>query len=441
MKLILATDAIFHPLTGIGRYALELALGLAQAPGLEARRAYAHGRWVDWPAAAPEPGPAAPGAAPAHPPPAAPSAGGPRDAAAPAGPAPAWAAPASPARPGAHPGPAEAHRAATVAPPGLAATLRRHLAGFGPAVWAYRQLMPPLARWRLRGHADHLFHSPNYFLPPFGGPAVATVHDLSTLLYPQFHPAARLALMQAELPRSLARATHLITDSEFTRQELIQQLGWAPQRVSAVPLGVDPGFHPRPAEALRGPLAALGLEPGAYLLCVATIEPRKNLDRLLDAYLGLPAATRAAHPLVLAGAPGWRSEALHRRLLDAAPAGVRYLRYLPEPSLQALYAGARLFAFPSLYEGFGLPVLEALASGVPVVCSDRASLPEVAGGAARLVPAEDVDALRQALAAGLEDEAWRARARAAGLDRAARLGWPACVEATLAVYRKVLATA
>ncbi|TCO73754.1 glycosyltransferase family 4 protein [Chromatocurvus halotolerans] len=389
MRLILAVDAIFPPLTGIGRYALELAQGLAASGEFDSLRYYLHGRWLT----------AAPGASPE-----------------------------------------DNSAIADGGRPGILAKARVQLAQVPLAVRVYAALAPRVASLRLRRYRDHVFHSPNFILPPFAGPSVATVHDLSTVMYPQFHPAARVALMQRAMPQTVARATRLITPSESVRREVIAHFGLAAGRVVATPLGVDPVFAPRCATDLASDLRTLGLQAGTYLLCVATLEPRKNIGRLLDAYQDLPQALRQRYPLVLAGAPGWHGEALNRRIRDLAQGGqVRQLGYVSQAQLPALYAGARLFAFPALYEGFGLPVLEAMASGVPVVTSDCSSLPEVAGDAALLVNPLDTDALRAALARGLEDEGWRGVARERGLARAAERSWPQCVARTLAVYRSLSA--
>ena len=396
VRLILAVDAIFPPLTGIGRYAYELARGLAASGEPGALRYYLHGRWLA----------------------AVPGEGG--EGAAAVGDEAAAKKVVKEERDGV----------------GLRARARARLARQPLAVRAYAALAPRIAAWRLRRYGDHIFHGPNFILPPFPGPSVATVHDLSTVLHPQWHPAARVALMESALPQTLARASRLITPSEAVRGELIAHYGLAPARVQAIPMGVDGAFAPRPAAALAGTLARLGLQPGGYLLCVATLEPRKNIDGLLDAYLALPPALRRRYPLALAGAPGWHSEALTARLRQLAAGGaVRLLGYVAQGDLPALYAGARLFAFPAFYEGFGLPVLEAMASGVPVVTADRSSLPEVAGDAALLVDPADGAALREALARGLEDEPWREAARARGLARAAERSWDRCVAGTLALYR------
>ncbi|GAB4405055.1 MAG: hypothetical protein OHK0048_24760 [Rhodoferax sp.] len=387
MKLIFAVDAIFPPLTGIGRYAWELAVGLAQRPQQpgDSVRFYLHGRFVSNPALDGMPGVA---------------------------------------------DVSQTQGDRPVLP--VAARLRARLARMPLAVRAYSLLMPQVHRLRLRGWRDHVFFSPNYFLPPVSGPALATVHDLSTLLYPQFHPSARVALMDRELPRTLARAQLLLTDSEFVRQELIAHCGVAPERVCAIPLGVDAGFAPRTPEQTRAVLARHGLTHGGYVLCVATLEPRKNIDRLLDGYFMLPPALRTRFPLVLVGSEGWRSADLHARVAALADQGVRYLRYVPEAELHTLYAGAALFALVSLYEGFGLPVIEAMASGVPVLTSNAASLPEVAGDMALQVAPQNVDAIAAGLRRGLEDDAWRTAARHGGPARAAQFRWDACVRRTLA---------
>lgn len=386
MKIILAVDAIHPPLTGIGRYALELARGLRTHPDHPSLRYFAFGRWIEDPEAA-----------------------------------------------------LAATNERTPPPASGLMRLRARLASQRWAIELYRRLTPRLYRRRLRPHRDHLFHSPNYFLPPFDGPSVATIHDLSIQREPRWHPAARVALMEAELPRTLDRALHLITVSESVRLEIMAYFGWPAERISAIPLGVDPVFHPRAPEALRPLLSGYGLESGAYVLCVATLEPRKNLERLLDAHAGLPAALRARFPLVLAGSPGWNSEALHARIRAARHRGeIRYLDYVPQCDLPALYAGCALFAFPSLYEGFGLPLLEAMASGVPTLSSTCSALSELGAGAALQVEALDTGALAEALHRGLEDEPWRRTSVRAGLSRARDFRWDACVERTLACYAQVL---
>jgi len=232
------------------------------------------------------------------------------------------------------------------------------------------------------------------------------------------------------------RADFILTVSEFARHEIVERLGWSPDRVRATPLAAADAFRLRSRDELAGRLAHWGLEPGGYCLFVGTIEPRKNLGRLLDAYEGLPDGLRRRWPLVVAGSSGWRSGDTHARLRECERRGwCRYLGYVAEGALPALVAGCALFLFPSLYEGFGLPPLEAMQSGVPVVTSDRASLPEVVAGAGAMVDAGDTDAWREAIRRGLEDEAWRRGATERGLARAAEFSWARCARETVAAYR------
>jgi alpha-1,3-rhamnosyl/mannosyltransferase len=180
------------------------------------------------------------------------------------------------------------------------------------------------------------------------------------------------------------------------------------------------------------------LHADGYSLYAGTIEPRKNIDTLLDAYSSLSPSLRNRIPLVLCGYRGWGGEKLHVRIESAVREGwVKFLGYVPDYDLPKLFSGARLFVFPSLYEGFGLPVLEAMSSGTPVISSNAASLPEVAGDAATLFNPLDAEALRELLTQGLEDKDWRQAARHKGLLRAKEFSWEKCAEKTLSVYKEL----
>ncbi|SHE23498.1 glycosyltransferase family 4 protein [methanotrophic endosymbiont of Bathymodiolus puteoserpentis (Logatchev)] len=290
----------------------------------------------------------------------------------------------------------------------------------------------------LKDHEDAIFHGPNFYLPIFNGYSVATFHDLSIFTHAQYHTPARVRFMQRELSLTLQRASLLITDSEYTRQELANYFGYPLDKIHAIPLACSAEFHPRKATSTALTLDRFGLRHGGYVLYTGTIEPRKNIETLLDAYSILPDAIRRRWPLVLAGYHGWKSESLHARIKAAASAGwVHYLGYVADDDLPYLFAGAHLFIFPSHYEGFGLPVLEALASGVPVICSNASSLPEVAGGAALLFDPDDVSKLSELIITGLEDESWRGPAINKGLEQASTFSWQKCAEETIAVYQEL----
>lgn len=303
----------------------------------------------------------------------------------------------------------------------------------------YQLLSEVRNHYALQNHQDAIFHGPGFYLPRFKGSSVATFHDLSIFTHAQFHPPERVRFMQEELSLTLKRASMLITDSEYTRQELASYFGYPLDKISTVSLACSDDFHPREAADNASVLARFNLTHSGYTLYAGTIEPRKNIEVLLDAYSTLPDAIRQRWPLVLAGYHGWQSEQLHKRIDAAVNAGwARYLGYVANEDLPHLFSGAHLFFFPSHYEGFGLPVLEAMASGVPVVCSNSSSLPEVAGGAALMFDAEDTDTLRKLILTGLEDDIWRKEAKERGLKRASTFSWQKCAQDTVDVYNQIV---
>lgn len=307
--------------------------------------------------------------------------------------------------------------------------------------------------WTLRWHPDSpyrdlrrycqnpppaaVYHEPNYVLRPFGGPAVTTIHDLGWLHFPHTLKPATRRIMERGMPKTLRRAAHFITVSRFVADELTQEFGIQPDRISVTPLGVDSRFRPFDAVESRSLMDRLDLVHGRYLLAVGTLEPRKNLSALMDAYAGLPTGLQERVPLVLAGGHGW-GEALGAHVARLQRAGrIRLLGYVSESDLVLLYAGAACFIMPSLYEGFGIPILEAMASGVPVVTSNRSSMPEVAGDAALLVDPDDITSIRDVVRQLLEDSSLCERLVRAGLARASTFSWQHTVDSTLAVYRHI----
>jgi len=283
-----------------------------------------------------------------------------------------------------------------------------------------------------------VYHEPNYILKPYDGPTIVNCHDLSHLLFPEHHPAERVRYLDRNLEKSLRKATRIITLSDFVRQEVLNTFAFDPANVVTVPVGVDDRFRPQGVQGTQDIMARNGLEHGRYILSVATIEPRKNLHGLVRAFMRLPAHLRAAYPLVLCGASGWHESHMEQSLNALAREGsIRRLGYIHEADLPGLYAGAAAFAFPSFYEGFGLPPLEAMASGTPVLASATGSILEVVGDAGLLVDPHDDEALTEGLERILTDQALRDACIAAGLERARRFTWTSCVDRTIALYREL----
>lgn len=300
-----------------------------------------------------------------------------------------------------------------------------------------------IQQWRfnrgIRAIRPQIYHEPNFIPFRFDGPTVITAHDLSWIRFPETHPGERVAVMNEQFPRALEAAHHVLTDASFVRQEIIEEFGVSPDRITSVPLGARSVFRPRPEATCMPVLSGLGLQYRRYVLCVGTLEPRKNLQVAIRAYAALPAAFRKRHPLVTVGMKGWLTSNLESIMQPLiATGGLRPLGYTTDDALASLYAGALVLVYPSLYEGFGLPPLEAMASGTPVIVSNRSTLPEVVGDAGVIIDAEDESGLREALLRFDEDpDFWRGRA-AACLDQSSRFSWQRCAQQTLDVYRKVL---
>ena len=298
---------------------------------------------------------------------------------------------------------------------------------------------PAFRRARLPSRENLVCHGPAFALPPGTGPRVVTIADLSVLTHPEFHPGLRVKMILRDIKASIRQADRLITFSEFTRNELIDQMGVDPARVQAVPLASDTAFMPRSADAVAPILARYGLTWGGYCLSVGTIEPRKRIDSMLDAFERLAPALKNRFPLVLIGDRGWLSDAAHRRINALAHQGqVRYLGYLPQEELPLVYSGAAACLYTSTYEGFGLPAVEAMASGAPLVTMRAASLPEVCGNGAILVTPGDIDAFSDAITRVLRDNSCATRLAQRGRAIAMQYGWERTTRETVSVYQQAL---
>ncbi|MGD9765074.1 MAG: glycosyltransferase family 4 protein [Candidatus Binatia bacterium] len=284
-----------------------------------------------------------------------------------------------------------------------------------------------------------LYHATNYAAPRTRRtPLVVTVHDLALLRFPELGTPGLRQLI-ARVPRTVHAAQRVIADSHATAQDLRELLGVPAQRIRVVHLGCDERFQPVPdSPARQAVLARYGIAP-PYLLHVGTIEPRKNLPLLVRACARLRDQRGAPLRLVLVGHRGWGYDALQRALAaEGARVRVDILGRIAAADLPAVYSAAELLAYPSLYEGFGLPVLEAMACGTPVVTSAAGSLAEIAGDAARYVDPRDPDALAAVLAEVLGDTAQRRILSERGRARAARFSWERCARETFAVYEELV---
>jgi glycosyltransferase involved in cell wall biosynthesis len=270
-----------------------------------------------------------------------------------------------------------------------------------------------------------------------GGVAlVATIHDLIPWMFPQAVTRKHRWVWCTMLPRVVRRARRLIVDSQATARDLTDRFPEAADKVRVVYLGVDPRFAPAPPADVAALRSQLRL-PADYMLSVGTLSPRKNLHRLFDAYAILRGQSAEVPPLVVAGKPGWLWEPIMRKVRDLhLEPYVIFCGFVPDRDLPALLTGASIFVLPSLYEGFGLPVLEAMACGTPVLTSNRSSLPEVAGDAALLIDPDHPGAIAEGMRRLLEDTACRKDLAQRGLTQARAFRWEETAQRTLAVYRE-----
>lgn len=305
----------------------------------------------------------------------------------------------------------------------------------------WQRLRLPVPVQAITGPLD-LFHSPDFVLPPTGRrPTILTIHDLSFLRVPQFFVPGFRDYLKGAVSRSIGRARRILADSESTRRDLVELMAVDSERVSVLYPGVEDRFRPVRDDKVLGRVRTRYGLPGRFVLGLSTLQPRKNFDGLIKAFRHLLAAQGdgaefADLHLVIGGGKGWMYEDM---LSLVARYGlekkVHFPGYVDDRDLPALYSLATVFAFPSWYEGFGIPVLEAMACGTPVVAADNSSLPEVVGDAGLMVDAGDVEGLAGALAQLLTDGSLRAQLAPAGKAQARRFRWDAAAQQLLDVYK------
>jgi alpha-1,3-rhamnosyl/mannosyltransferase len=268
---------------------------------------------------------------------------------------------------------------------------------------------------------------------------VVVVHDLGFLFHSEYLNERDLRYYKRLVPRSIRRADRVVAVSSNVLGELVEQFNVPEEDVAVISPAVDTTrFRPRSEQEIRRIADSYGLD-APYILYTGTLEPRKNIVGLLNAYAALPPALRERYQLVLVGGKGWRDSRIKQRLDELAELPIRTTGYVPDADLPAIYSGAELFVYPSFYEGFGMPPLEAMACGVPVITSDRSSLPEIVGDAAIMISPDDTRALSDAMGLVLCDAALSSSMRERGLRQAQSFTWARSAERMNSVVGELLA--
>ena len=271
--------------------------------------------------------------------------------------------------------------------------------------------------------SDYIYWEPNYYLFPSQGKSIVTVHDLSHKRYPQYHPWERVKMLNQVLEKSLQMASHICVVSEFTHSELQHYYHVEKNKITVIHPGVSKQFKPQTKQIQQDIVKKYQLNK-PYILMIATIEPRKNITGLIYAFEQLPDTIKRHYDLLLVGTKGWRSDEIYQQIANAKQQGwLKQLGYVSQQDLPLLLSAATLMAYPSFYEGFGMPIIEAMASGVPVITSSTASMPEVSGGAAYLIDPFNETSITEALLELLSNESLRQSLIEKGLSRAKYFTW------------------
>lgn len=281
------------------------------------------------------------------------------------------------------------------------------------------------------------YHEPNYFAMRSDLPTIVTVCDLSALIHPQWHPADRVRRHEELFKWLVPSGAHFLTISHFVSQEMQKILGVNPNRIHVTCCGVRSHLKPLSKLTILEGLARLGL-PRGYFLHVGTIEPRKNLGLLLQAWADLPGSIREKHPLVLAGGLGWKESGVLDLMRDLKPKGLIHLGYIDDRDLPILYGGARALVYPSHYEGFGMPPVEMLACGGAVISAPAGAVEEVAAPSAHILRSHDVGEWREAMDRVAKDDDWHLQLTRHSVQTASRHTWKKCAELTIAGYQKLM---
>jgi glycosyltransferase involved in cell wall biosynthesis len=302
-----------------------------------------------------------------------------------------------------------------------------------PRLWTHLRLGP--TSWLAR---PHVLFVPAHVVPIIHPPTVVTIHDVGYRVFPDAHTARRRLELELTTRWSVRAARHVLTVSQATKRDLVSWYGVDPERITVTHLGLSEIFKPPTDQRLiKDVQARYGLQERSYLIYVGTVQPRKNLTRVIEA-LAMTLAAGYEVDLVIAGKRGWLSTPIEQRAQELGITHrIHFTGYVTEQELPALLAGALCFVFPSLYEGFGMPVIEAMACGTPVITSTSSALPEVAGDAALLVDPLDTNAIAAAIMQLIDNAALRETLRRRGLDRARLFTWEACARKTLEVLLNV----
>lgn len=294
-------------------------------------------------------------------------------------------------------------------------------------------------RIQLRQYKGYVVHSPNFYLPYTSNKTIVTIHDLSMFVCPECFEPANAKMMREVCERSIRKADALITISNTVKKQLCELFNYPKERVYVTHLASSSNFCARTQHECSSVLNKFNLRYKSYALFVGTIEPRKNLVTLLKAYECLPKEFKLKYPLVIVGFSGWKNEIEQNLIRKGKYEGwVKYLSYLCEFELNILYAGCGIFCFPSRYEGFGLPVVEAMNSGLPVICSDIPVLREIAGNAPWYVPCDDVLLWRDALLGCLNNNQLLSIMGEKSVQQGASYSWSSCAKMTLKAYAETL---